>query len=137
MSNLIEKTLLLGFGIFTLTIFTSLILPFLGEIADFNQNEKSKLENYMLFIEEVDRGINYVIENPHNVYFKNIDYPSNLNISFYDSIVKYIFLIDNQICVRINEYNHTFYETHYYQIPPQVYLLNITIFLSSIKVNLN
>ena len=42
MTNLIEKSLLIGFGIFTLTIFSSILVPYLGKIAEFNQNEKNK-----------------------------------------------------------------------------------------------
>ena len=50
MTNLIEKSLLLGFGIFTLAIFSSIIIPFLGKIADFNHNERNDLETFIIFI---------------------------------------------------------------------------------------
>ena len=93
MTNLIEKSLLLGFGIFTIMIFSSIIIPFLGTIADFNQNGRNDLETYILFINEIDQGINYVIQNQEEIYLNEIDYPPNLNTSFYVNIVKFEFFI--------------------------------------------
>jgi hypothetical protein len=136
MTSLVEKSLLIGFGIFTLTIFASTIIPFLGEIANFNQNERSNLELYIIFIDKIDQGIIYLEKNPEGSYINSIDYPANLNTSFYENIVKYEFNIDNHFCVRINEYNHYFEETYYYNILPQKYILNITNCFSLIKVNL-
>ena len=136
MTNLIEKSLLLGFGIFTLTIFTSIIIPFLGTIADFNQNETNDLQTYTFFINEIDQGINYVVQNPDKVYLKEIEYPSNLNTSFYVNIAKYEFFIDGQYYAKIKEYNEVFLNSYFHQIHPGTYLLNISRYLSSIKVNI-
>ena len=113
MTNLIEKSLLLGFGIFTITIFSSIIIPFLGTISDFNQNGRNNLETYIFFINEIDKGINYVIQNQDEVYLKEIDYPLNLNTSFYVNIVKFEFLIGGQHCVEIKDYNKDFYNSLY------------------------
>jgi hypothetical protein len=137
MTNLIEKTLLLGFGIFTLTIFSSIVVPFFGALAEFNQNERNNLESYMYFINELDQGINFVIENPDEVYLKTVDYPTNLNISFYASIAKFEFFVENQLCVKIYEYNENFFKKNYHQSTPEVYLLNISSRLSLIDVNFN
>lgn len=137
MTNLIEKSLLLGFGIFTLTIFSSIIIPFLSTIADFNENGRDKIETYILFINEIDQGINYVVQNPDDVYLKNLDYPSNLNISFYDNIAKYSFFVENQLCVKIEEYDMFFFNQDFCQISPGIYLLNISRYSSVIKVNFN
>jgi len=137
MTNLIEKSLLLGFGIFTIAIFSTIIIPFLGKIADFNQNERNALEPFLIFINEIDQGINYVVHNQNEFYLKNIDYPSNLNTSFYDNIVKYEIFINNQLCVEIKEYNQEFINSYFHQIPPGMYLLNISCCLSFIKVNIS
>lgn len=136
MTNLIEKSLLLGFGIFTITIFSSIIIPFLGTIANFNQNGRNDLESYNFFINEIDQGINYVVQNQDEVYLKEIEYPSNLNTSFYVNIAKYEFFIDGQHCVKIKEYNEEFFNSHFHQIHPGTYLLNISRYLSLIKVNI-
>ncbi len=137
MTNLIEKSLLLGFGIFTLTIFSAIVVPFLGTLAEFNQNGRNDLESYMYFINEIDQGINYVIQNPDEDFLKKVDYPTNLNTSFYDSIAKFEFFIEDQLCVKIKEYNKGFINQDFQQIIPETYLLNISCRLSLIKVNFN
>ncbi len=137
MTNLIEKSLLLGFGIFTFTIFSSIIIPFLGTIAEFNQNGRNELETYIYFINEIDQGINYVIQNQDEVYLKEIDYPPNLNISFQNNIAIYDFFIGNQLCVKIKEYNNLFVSKDFLQFPSGKYLLNISQNLSLIQVNFN
>ncbi len=137
MTNLIEKSLLVGFGIFTLTIFSSIVVPFLGTIAEFNQNGRRDLEIYMFFINEIDQGINYIIQNQDEAYLKEIDYPSNLNASFYAHIAKYEFFIENQLCVKIKEYNKGFSNQDYLLISPGIYLLNISSCLSLIEVNIS
>lgn len=136
MTNLIEKSLLLGFGIFTLTIFFSIIIPFLGTIVNFNQNETNDLETYLFFINEIDQGINYAVQNPNKVYLKEIEYPSDLNTSFYVNIAKYEFLIDGQYCVKIKEYNEEFLDRYFHQLYPGTYLLNISRCSALLKVNI-
>ncbi len=137
MTNLIEKSLLLGFGIFTLTIFSSIVIPFLGTLAEFNQNGRNDLESYMYFINEIDQGIIYVIQNPDEDYLKKVDYPTNLNTSFYDSIAKFEFIIEEQLCAKIKEYNVGFINQVYQQIISETYLLNISRRLSLINVKFN
>ncbi len=137
MTNLIEKSLLLGFGIFTLTIFSSIVIPFLGTLAEFNQNGRNDLESYMYFINEIDQGIIYVIQNPDKDYLKKVDYPTNLNTSFYDSIAKFEFIIEEQLCAKIKEYNVGFINQVYQQIISETYLLNISRRLSLINVKFN
>jgi len=135
MTNLIEKSLLLGFGIFTITIFSTILIPFLGSIVEYNHKEKYSLESYMIFINEVDLGIIYVSQHPKESYIKEVDYPNNLNISFYDHFTKYEFILENKICVRYIEYNKTFINSYFHSIPPQTYLLNISQYSTLIGVN--
>lgn len=140
MTNLIEKSLLMGFGIFTLIIFTSILVPYIGKIVEFNQNGKKDLELYMEFIDEIDQGITYVAQSPNQKYLKKIEYPNNLNITFYDNFVKYEFILDNEICLKVMEYNVTFINCNFNNIPPQTYLLNVSRYSSLVGVyiiNLN
>ncbi len=136
MTNLIEKTLLIGFGIFTLTIFSSILIPFLGRLTEFNHIEKNELDAYMKIIEEINQGIDYVVENTDEIYLKKIQYPGNLNITFYNHIVKYEFIIEEKICYKILEYNETFINCNFHQILPKEYLLNISRCSILIKVNI-
>ncbi|MFX0035029.1 MAG: hypothetical protein ACFE9I_05240 [Candidatus Hermodarchaeota archaeon] len=137
MTNLIEKSLLIGFGIFTLTIFTSILFPFLGRISEFNENEKNNVQHYLIFIEQVDLGVNYIIKNPNDIYLKSIEYPNNLNISISHYNIKYEFLIEKKICVKIIEYKVPLLSSNFHEILPQIYLLNISYFSTLIKVNLS
>lgn len=135
MTNLIEKTLLIGFGIFTLTIFSSILIPFFGRLTEFNYIEKNKLESYMIIIDEINQGVDYVVYNTDEMYLKKIDYPNNLNITFSDHIAKYEFIIEDKICYKILEYNETFYNCKFHKILPKAYLLNIS--RSSILIRVN
>jgi hypothetical protein len=126
MTNLIEKTLLIGFGIFTLTIFSSILIPFYARITEFNYNEKNNLESYIIIIDEINQGIEYVVQNTDERYLKTIEYPNDLNISFYGQIAKFEFIIEEKVYYKIIEYNGTFINRNFCQILPQTYLLNIS-----------
>ncbi len=136
MTNLLEKSLLIGFGILILTIFSSLIAPFLGKLVEFNKNENDELESYLLFITEIDLAIIYVTQNPDELYLKKIEYPSNLNISFYDHFAEYEFMIEKKIVSKIFIYNETFANSFFHEIPSKTYLLNASYRSSYIEINL-
>ncbi len=126
MTNLLEKSLLIGFGILILTIFSSLITPLLGEIVEFNRNEKRELENYMNFINEIDQSIIFAIQNPNESYLKKIKYPNGINISFYDHFAEYAFFFDEKVYNKILVYNETFSKSNFHNIPSKIYTLNIS-----------
>ena len=126
MTTLMEKSLLTGFGIFILITFFSLISPFLGIFIDYNQNQKEDLENYLIFFNEVDKAIDYVILNPKESYIKSVNYPINLNITFIDNYVKYHYFFDNQNQIRIIEYSSFFVYHFFFDINSRTYLLNVS-----------
>lgn len=131
-----EKSLLLGFGIFTITIFSTILIPFIGSIVEYNHKEKNSLESYITFINEINLGIIFSIQHPKESYVKEVDYPNNLNTSFYDYLAKYEFILENKICVRYVEYNITFINRYFHSIPPQTYILNISQYSTLIGVNI-
>lgn len=135
MTNLLEKALLLGFGIFLLTIFSSLLFPFLDELSEFNKKKENNLDSYMAFIDEVDHAVLFIIDNPEKSYFKNVRYPINFNTSFLDFFVIYEFLIENDLYSKVSSYNTSFSKRIFHGIPPQMYLLNVSCHLSNIFVN--
>jgi hypothetical protein len=75
MTNLLEKALLTGFGVFILIIFISLINPFILSISEFNSSIKNDVEKYNNFFNEVDTAILFVIANPEVNYLNIIEYP--------------------------------------------------------------
>jgi len=136
MTNLVEKSLIIGFGILVLTIFSSLISPFLGQIIDFNMNEKKELETYSDFINEVDLSIRNAIQKPNEPHLKRIEYPKNFNISFYENFAEFKFILDRKVYTEILGYNKTFLTVFFHKIPPQSYILNVSYNLSLIKINI-
>jgi len=126
MTNLLEKALLTGFGMFILIVFISLINPFIIAISDFNNTIKSDVEKYNNLFNEVDTAILFVIENPDVIYLNEIEYPRNLNVTFTNDYVKYDFLIDNEIQYKIYEYVKPFISCAYVNLSVSRYILNIS-----------
>lgn len=137
MTNLLEKSLLLGFSIFLLTIFSSLLIPFLNEIAEFNNNDKNELENYISFFDEINYAVLFVIDNPDQSYLKSIYYPNYLNITSFDCLIIFDYRIGLQTYNKVLIYNTSFYNSFYHNLYPQIYLLNISFLYSKIKICFN
>ncbi|TFG12860.1 MAG: hypothetical protein EU531_10220, partial [Promethearchaeota archaeon] len=70
MTNLIEKALIIGFGIFIASLFLSISMPFLEKFVNYNSSLDDDLSDYLKLINEVDKGILYIIENPNSFYQK-------------------------------------------------------------------
>ncbi|MFX1408710.1 MAG: hypothetical protein ACFFA6_00020 [Promethearchaeota archaeon] len=134
MTNLLEKSLIIGFGIFTLLIFFSLISPFLDDFADFNNNEKKDIEIYTSFIDEIDQAILYIIDNPEEYYLKYVEYPTNLNITFYNQYAKFDFIISNEKQTIILFYEEIFSYYFFHDFLPKAYLLNVSFNSHRIKI---
>ncbi len=137
MTNLFEKSLLTGFGIFSIIIFMSFILPFFNQITSFNEKERNVINKYQLFINEIDNAILFVIQYPSEVYIKSLEYPEKLNITFQDNFVKFNFIIDNKICYKILEYSKQFYQSSYKNLLSGIYELNVSYISSLINVIFN
>lgn len=136
MTNLVEKALLLGFSIFLLTIFSSLLAPILNEINDFNRNDKNSLNSYLDFYEEMDLAVNFIINNPSKSYQKDVYYPKDLNITIIDTFIIYEFQFRDENFSYALAYNQSFINRVFYNIPPQIYLLNVSYLSSKIMINL-
>ena len=126
MTNLLEKALLTGFGIFILIIFVSLINPFIINISEFNSIIKNDVEKYNTFFNEVDTAILFVIENSHVNYLNEIEYPRNLNVTLTEDYVKYNFLIESEMQCKIYEYVIPFISRTYNNLSSSRYILNIS-----------
>ena len=137
MTNLLEKALLTGFGIFILIIFISLINPFILSISEFNSSIKNDVEKYNNFFNEVDTAILFVIANPEVNYLNIIEYPGNLNISLTEGYVKYNFLIENEVQYKIYEYVKPFISYTYINLSSSRYILNISCNSNYINVQFN
>ena len=135
MTNLLEKTLLLGFSIFLLTIFSAILIPFLNELTEHNEIEKNELETYKTFLDELSEAVLYIIRNPEESYLQDIKYPRNLNLTFFDAYIISEFLIGSNIYSKTSSYNTSFHNSYFHNLPPQTYLLNVSYPLSKIIIN--
>ncbi len=137
MTNLLEKALLTGFGILVLTIFLSMINPFIVQISEFNGTIENDIIAYENFFNEVDIAVKFIIENPDAIYLREIDYPKNLNVTFNDFYVKYDFLIENKLNYKIYEYDKPFINIFYRNLSTTTFILNVSCFQNFIAVYFN
>ena len=136
MTNLIEKSLIIGFGILLLLIFLPLINPLLTIIYEFNDNYNEEIIPYEKIVYQIDYGINSVIKNPRLNYYQEVEYPNNLNITFYNQYARFDYIIKNQVQSKITFYNKSFLSQYYYNILPQIYLLNISFDFNLLNVQI-
>jgi hypothetical protein len=126
MTNLLEKALMTGFGIIILTIFISLINPFMVQVSEFNENNKSNIEQYENLFHEVDTGIKFIIESPNAIFYKTIEYPTNLNITLTQFYCKFEYIINDNYYYKIFEYVKPFMDKSYKDLPESSYILKIS-----------
>jgi hypothetical protein len=135
MTNLIEKSLLLGFSIFLLTIFSSILIPFLNEINNFNTSDKPELDSYLDFFDEIDRAVCFIIDSPDISYQNEVNYPKDLNITIFEYFIIFEFKIKNDNISHILMYNVSFINCSFHNLPPQMYLLDVSFTHPHIIVN--
>lgn len=123
MTNLLEKALITGFGIFMLAIFISMINPFIVSVSNFNETTRVDIEKCEDFFFEVDTGIKFIIENPNDTYTKIIEYPKNINVTFSEFYCKYDYIIESKNYYKIVEYTIPFISHSYINLPAGSLLL--------------
>lgn len=92
MTNLLEKALLIGFGIFILTIFFILVAPLFGKITDFKENDKRDLDddnNDSIIIKFYKNNEN--IEKDEEIYFVNVESLRYLEIFFKNTYSRFYY----------------------------------------------
>jgi hypothetical protein len=137
MTNLLEKALITGFGIFILTIFISLINPFIINISNFNDTINDDIDRCEDFFFEVDSAIKFVISNANTTCTKIIEYPENLNVTFSEFYCKYDYIIGNNYHNKIIEYNKPFIYHRYIDLPAESYVLKVLIIHNFVDVQFN
>ena len=125
MTNLLEKSLITGFGIFVLIIFIILIAPFYNEVEEFNEEDKDDIDNYIDFVGQLDNAIESVKENPGFIYKDNIQCYENLDVIIEGKQVKIYFELDNEPYYKIFEYKVYLCNYTYDTFASEVYSLEI------------
>jgi len=91
-TNLLEKALLIGFGIFILTIFFILVAPFFGKITDFKENDKRDLDDdYNNSITIKFHKNNENIDKDVDIYFVNVEYLRSLEIFSTNKYIRFYY----------------------------------------------
>ncbi len=136
MTNLLEKSLITGFGIFTLTIFFIIITPFFQNIEEYedSKSREDTLNENLIFINEIDIAIKSIIKNFNEDYTKFIKYPREINVSFNENYVKFDFILDNTQKFKLLYYDIIFTYKFYYNFPSGTYLLNVSYRASLVNV---
>lgn len=106
MTNLIEKALLVGFGIFCLIIFLATINPYLEAWEEFN--EKSEVGEYMDFVTNFNDGVKYAIENTGEKYTVQVDGIEGTTLELNGNYAKFTYEFDGHTSTKILEYDKKF-----------------------------
>lgn len=127
MSSLIEKILIIGFGIFVASTFLSFSLPFLEQIFNYNDVVDDEFNDYLKLINDMNKGIVYIIDNPNSFYQKEIYYPDNLNITLEHYYANFHYYIQGKISEITIKYNKLLKSCQFYEILPKTYLYKVYI----------
>ena len=125
MTNLLEKSLITGFGIVVLIIFIILIAPFYNQIEEFKEDDEEDIDNYLNFIEQLDNAILAVIKNPNIQYKNKIHCYETLDLIIERNQIKIYFKLEDDQYYKILEYNSYFCNYTYDTLASKVYSLEI------------
>jgi hypothetical protein len=125
MTNLLEKSLITGFGILVLIIFIILTAPFFNQIEEFKENDEKDIDNYMDFVERLDNAILSVVENPDITYKDDIQCYETLDLIIEGNQIKIYFKLEDDHYYKIIEYKSYFCNYTYDALASEVYSLEI------------
>ncbi|TXT64794.1 MAG: hypothetical protein BAJALOKI1v1_520020 [Promethearchaeota archaeon] len=122
MTNLVEKILLIGFGILMVFSFFSIITPLIETYNYANENQQD-FNEILINIEQINNAVKYVSET-NETYSSNIFIFENLRISINQFHIDFIFLLDG--IMKISKYYDVKLENQEYTLISQR-LYNFTI----------
>ncbi len=131
---MVEKSLLIGFGLLTLIGFLSIIQPFFGTLLHYYDEENQDIEK---FIEEIDQAITHIISNPEDIYEEELLFPKEVNITVSGYEVKYNYLINNIAYSNSKKYGTLFHTAFYHNLTPMEYILNVFFESNYIRIKLS
>ncbi|MBN1216735.1 MAG: hypothetical protein JXA99_15010 [Candidatus Lokiarchaeota archaeon] len=96
MTNLIEKILLTGFGIFVLMSFFFIIAPLTNLFNEYD-DYKDDVNETLININEIDNCVQYISIYHNSSISKELEISNNLNISIEESKIEYFFKINQEV----------------------------------------
>ena len=136
MTSLIEKALIIGFGIFIASIFISFIGPFLGHFLDYNNGLEDNLSDYIRLINDVDEGVLTVIDNRDYIYQKEIYYPESMNISIEDNYINFRYRIQDDTSDITIKYEIILKSCSFHNLAPNNYFYKVYFESNFIKIEI-
>ncbi len=131
MTEILEKCLMIGFGVAILILFLSISAPFFELLETIK--EEGALQKKMMCISIINSGINKTIENPSLNFSTPIEIPENFSIITSGMEIKYSFELDNSWYEYIFKFSQCFFEINFKK--PGYHIL--TIYIKSDLVYIN
>ncbi|MBY9007104.1 MAG: hypothetical protein KGD63_10125 [Candidatus Lokiarchaeota archaeon] len=134
MTNLVEKLLITGFGIFVLMSFFFIIAPLTNIIYDYDDYQED-LDKILININDIDQSIYYISIYHNSSIFKEVEISNDLNVSIGEYQIEYSFIL-NQDNKRITtNHNIKLNNKNYELLSNSSYLLSIFYDLYEIDIN--
>ncbi len=134
MTNLVEKLLITGFGIFILISFLFIISPFTDLINEYDDSHE-KLDKILTNINDIDQSIEYISIYHNESYFKEIETYTNFNITIMEYKIQYNFILNQEWRCVFSNYKIRLSINNFQLISEKKYLLNLSYKDSLIDIN--
>ena len=131
MTEILEKALMIGFGITILLFFLSIASPFFKLIENYKFD--SDLKKNLMCISIINSGINDTIDNPSLNFSVVIELPDNFSILASGNEIKYSFVLNNVESIYNYEFVYEFSSFSFNK--PGSYILKIYIITEMIYLN--
>jgi len=135
MTNLIERLLLIGLGIFLLTFFISFAFPLINELDSYETSVGNELRECDDFISQIDAAIFLVIESPEDSVYEFITFPDNLNLSIYQTYITFEYYIEKVLIKNPKQYGVNFISRKFHDMYFSTYYLSVNWINVSISIN--
>jgi hypothetical protein len=136
MTNLVEKSLITGFGIFILILFISLVFPFLKVLSEYKNDKEHTLNDYIIIIDTFDLNINELEKNPQEKRNFCVYVPENLNISTSQEIIIFEFYYNNKKYSKVLNYELSFIANFFNNMEARVYDVKISLIDNMINIEM-
>lgn len=136
MTNILQKSLLVAFGVFIVVSFLWFITPFTYSFIDFSNNEGSEINTFTTFIGEINSAIETIINEPDISVIERIDYPNNINLTLSKNMIKFVYFYDSQIKTQFYQYSIYFINRTFENITPGPYILKVAFYFNLVNISI-
>jgi hypothetical protein len=135
MTNLVEKSLITGFGILILILFISLVFPFITTLSEY-KNEEHTLNDYIVIIDTFDLNINELEKNPQDERNFCVYVPKNFNISTSQEMLIFEFYYKDKKYSKVLNYEISFISNFFNNMEARLYDVKICLIDNMINIEM-